>query len=60
MYERMKSLEIYQKQKDTPDMEVESIKGEILKLDTEIRSLMDRMAEADDVVFAYIRSDHGC
>ncbi len=36
-------------------MEVESIKGEILKLDTEIRSLMDKMAEADDVVFAYIQ-----
>ena len=36
-------------------MEVESIKGDILKLDTEIRSLMDRMAEADDVVFAYIQ-----
>jgi hypothetical protein len=55
MCERMKSLEIYHKQKDTPDIEVESIKGEILKLDTEIRSLMDRMAEADDVVFAYIQ-----
>ncbi|MBQ6041533.1 MAG: recombinase family protein [Oscillospiraceae bacterium] len=55
MCERMKSLEISHKQKDAPDMETESIKSDILKLDTEIRSLMDRMAEADDVVFAYIQ-----
>ena len=43
------------KKKEAPDMETESIKGDILKLDTGIRSLMDRMAEADDVVFAYIQ-----
>ncbi|MBR6069512.1 MAG: hypothetical protein IKP78_02835 [Ruminococcus sp.] len=36
-------------------MEVESVKADILRHDTEIRSLMDRMAEADDVLFAYIQ-----
>lgn len=55
MCERMESLEIARKQKGTPDLETESVKTDILKLDTEIRSLMDRMAEADDVVFAYIQ-----
>ena len=55
LQERIKMLEIAHKQKGTPDIETESIKGDILKLDTEIRSLMDRMAEADDVVFAYIQ-----
>ena len=55
MCERLQQIEIAHKQKEAPDMEVESIKGDILKLDTEIRSLMDRMAEADDVVFAYIQ-----
>lgn len=55
LQERIKMLEIAHKQKETPDIETESIKGDILKLDTEIRSLMDRMAEADDVVFAYIQ-----
>ena len=52
---RVNELEIARKQKEYPDMETESVKTDILKLDTEIRSLMDRMAEADDVVFAYIQ-----
>jgi len=51
---RVNELEIVRKQKEVPDMETESIKTDILKLDTEIHSLMDRMAEVDDVVFAYI------
>ena len=55
MCARMEQIEIAHKQKEAPDMEVESIKADILRLDTEIRSLMDRMAEADDVVFAYIQ-----
>ena len=55
MCERLQQIEIAHKQKEAPDMEAESIKGDILKLDNEIRSLMDRMAEADDVVFAYIQ-----
>lgn len=55
MCERLQQIEIAHKQKEAPDMEVECIKGDILKLDTEIRTLMDRMAEADDVVFAYIQ-----
>lgn len=55
MCARLEQIEIAHKQKEAPDMETESVKGAILKLDTEIRSLMDRMAKADDVVFAYIQ-----
>lgn len=55
MSKRLDELEIARKQKEAPDLETESIKTDILKLDTEIRSLMDRMAEADDVVFSYIQ-----
>lgn len=54
MKERMKQLEITKKQKNAPDSETESIKADILRIDDEIHSLMDRMAQADDVVFAYI------
>ena len=34
---------------------MESIKSDILRLDNEIRCLMERMADADDVVFGYIQ-----
>ena len=54
MCARMEQIEIAHKQKEAPDAEAESIKVEILKLDSEIRSLMDIMSDADDVVFAYI------
>ena len=55
MCERLESLEIARKQKEVPDAETESVKADILRIDGEIRSLMDRMADADDVVFNYIQ-----
>ena len=55
MREHIETLNIARKRKDTPDAETESIKSDILRLDNEIRSLMDRMADADDVVFGYIQ-----
>ncbi len=55
MQDRINQLEIAKKQKNAPDMETESIKADILRIDDEIHSLMDRMAKADDVVFAYIQ-----
>lgn len=55
MSKRVNELEIAHKQNEAPDLETESIKTDIQKLDNEIRSLMDRMAEADDVVFSYIQ-----
>lgn len=55
MRERIKTLEIARKHKETPDMEAESIKADIIRLDGDIHNLMDRMVNADDVVFEYIQ-----
>lgn len=55
MKERMKQFEIARKQKNASDYETESIKADILRIDDEINSLMNRMAQADDVVFSYIQ-----
>ncbi len=55
MRDHMETLEIAKKQKETPDAETEAIENEIIRIDGDIRSLMDRMAGADDVVFAYIQ-----
>lgn len=55
MQERINQLEIARKGNNASDPEIESIKADILRIDDEIRSLMDRMSQADDVVFAYIQ-----
>ena len=55
MFERMETLEIIKKQKEAPDSETESLKADIIRIGNEIHALMDRMAEANDVVFAYIQ-----
>ena len=38
-----------------PDAEAESIRAEIIRLDDEIRKLMDKLADADNVLFGYIQ-----
>lgn len=38
-----------------PDVESESIKAEIIRIDDEIRKLMDKLADANDVLFGYIQ-----
>ena len=55
MEQRIAELEITHRQKESPDLETERIKADILKLYTEIRSLIDRMVETDDVVFIFSR-----
>lgn len=55
MHERIETLNIAKKKKDKPDAETEAVQNEIIRIDNEIRSLMDRMADADDVVFGYIQ-----
>ena len=47
--------DIARKQKDTPDAGTESLKAEILKYDDDIRKLMDKLPDADKVLFAYIQ-----
>lgn len=48
MKERLESLVIAKAEQKKPDAETESIK-------TEIRKLMDKLADADDVLFGYIQ-----
>jgi Site-specific recombinases, DNA invertase Pin homologs len=55
MKERLESLVIAKTEKRKPDTEAESIKAEIIRLDDEIRGLMDKLAKADDILFDYIQ-----
>jgi len=55
MAKRLESLVIAKAEKVKPDTETESIKAELLQLDKEIRKLMDKVADADSVLFEYIQ-----
>ena len=55
MKERLESLEIAKTQTTKPDAEVETLKAEIIRIDDEIRSLMDKLAQANSVLFDYIQ-----
>jgi DNA invertase Pin-like site-specific DNA recombinase len=55
MKERLHSLEIAKKEKSKPDPEAENLKAEIIRADDEIRKLLDKLAEADTVLFDYIQ-----
>lgn len=55
MRERIDSLVIAKKTAETPDEECENVKAEILRIEDEIHKLMDRLANADDVLFDYIQ-----
>ncbi len=54
MKERIEQLEIAKKETAKPDSKTESIKADIIRLDEEIHKLMDKLADADDVLFDYI------
>jgi len=54
MKERIEQLEIAKKESEKPDSKTESIKADIIRLDEEISKLLDKLANADDVVFDYI------
>jgi len=59
MKERIESLEISKKKKSKPDTEMENIKAELIRIDDEIRKLMDKLADADSVLFGYIQDRVG-
>ncbi len=54
MKERLEHLKIAKKESEKPDKETENIKAEILRTDDEIKKLMDKLANADSVLFDYI------
>ena len=55
MRERIEKLVIDKKTADIPDSETENIRAEILRYDDEIHKLMDKLADADSVLFNYIQ-----
>ena len=54
MAKRLESLTIALTHKAKPDTESETIKADIIRMETEIRKLMAKLADADDVLFSYI------
>jgi DNA repair exonuclease SbcCD ATPase subunit len=55
MKERLETLIIAKTTKVKPDSDAENAKAEIIRTDDEIRKLMDRLADADNVLFDYIQ-----
>ena len=55
MKNRLDELTIIKREQEKPDFEIESIKAEIARVETEIHQLMDKLAEADTILFDYIQ-----
>ncbi len=56
MRERIEQLVIQKHNENAPDAETEARKAEIIKIDDEIGKLMNKLPDADDVLFSYIQS----
>ncbi len=55
MRKRIEQLHIEKHEASKPDTETESIKTEIIRIDSEIQKLMEKLADADSVLFDYIQ-----
>ena len=55
MQKRIEQLKIAKREDSKPDTETESIKTEIIRIDGEIQKLMEKLADADSVLFDYIQ-----
>lgn len=55
MKERIEQLNIAKHESSKPDAETESIKTELVRIDNEIQKLMEKLADADSVLFDYIQ-----
>ena len=55
MQEHIKEFDIVKKDGGTRDSEAEGLRAEMLRIDTDMRKLIDRLVEADDVTFGYIQ-----
>jgi hypothetical protein len=55
MKEHIKEFEIARKNDNTPSTEEDRIKAEILRIDNETAKLMEKLADADTVLFNYIQ-----
>lgn len=59
MKEHLREYEIARKCENKPSIEEDKIKAEILRIDTETTKLMDKLADADTVLFEYIQNRIG-
>lgn len=55
MQKRIEQLKIARREESKPDAETESIKTEVVRLDSEIQKLMEKLADADTILFDYIQ-----
>lgn len=55
MREHISEFEVKSTKKEKPSTEAEKIKTEILKIDAECSKLMEKLADADNVLFSYIQ-----
>lgn len=55
MQKRIEQLKVAKREDSKPDTETESIKTEIIRIDSEIQKLMEKLADADSVLFDYIQ-----
>ncbi len=55
MRKRIEQLNIEKHEASKPDAETDSIKTEIIRIDSEIQKLMEKLADADSVLFDYIQ-----
>ena len=56
MRDRIEQLTIAKHNAEVPDADHESLRTEIIKIDEEIRKLMEKLADADTVLFDYIQN----
>jgi site-specific DNA recombinase len=59
MKKRLEELTIAKTEKREPDTAAESIKAEIIRIDEEIRGLMEKVAKSDDTLWKYIQERIG-
>ena len=55
MKKRLETLTIMKNEQERPDTETENLKADIARMESEIRKLMDKLADADEVLFDYIQ-----
>ncbi|MBR1443943.1 MAG: recombinase family protein [Firmicutes bacterium] len=54
MKKRIDSLVIAKKESESPNSEIEKMKEDILRIDNEIKTYLDKLKEADNILFDYI------
>ena len=56
MREHIAEFEVTKNSRESRSSEAEKIKAELLRIETDTKKLIDRLVDADDVLFGYIQS----